>query len=207
MARSMISVDVANYDQVCKELREVPKDLAKGVRRVNIRLAKSGVNTIVRNEVTRVYNIKKGDLNSESARHYDQVQTISLAGVAIPFFNVTYTGRMLTPKHFGMTPKARPGNTPPYVFGRKGGRNYRVRWKPFRAGGREVLTADSGMPAFLASANNAELAFARLGSTPMPIEAIKRLSVPIMIENEKVSPQIQSEIEKRIEKELARIMG
>lgn len=201
-----ISIDVANYDQVCKDLRKVPKDLAVGLKRFNVRLAKSGVNTVVRNEVTRVYNIKKGDLAGESTRRYDQVQTISLAGVGIPFFNVTYTGRMLTPGHFGMTPKTRPGNTPPFVFGRRAGRNYKVRWKPFRAGGREVLESNSGLPAFIASANNAELAFARLGSRPKPIEAIKRLSVPIMIENEKVAPQIQQEIEKRIEKELARLM-
>lgn len=202
-----ITVDVANYKQLCKALDKVPKNLAVGLKRFNVRMAKSGINTVVRNEVTRVYNIKKGDVNAESYRHYDQVGAISLSGVSVPFFKVTYESKqMLTPTHFGMTPKARPGNTPPFVFGRKAGRNYKVRWKPFRAGGREVLTADSGMPAFITSANNASLAFARLGAERKPIEVIKRLSVPIMISDGKVAPQIQSEIEKRVEKELARIM-
>ena len=202
-----ITVDVANYDQVCKDLQKVPKNLAVGLKRFNVRMAKSGINTVVRNEVTRVYNIKKKDVNAESNRRYDQVGSIDLAGVAVPFFNVTYKSRqMLTPTHFGMTPKTRPGAMPPFVWGRRGGRNYKVRWKPFRAGGREVLTADSGLPAFIASANNAELAFARTSSEPKPLEVIKRLSVPIMIHDEKVAPQIQSEVEKRIAKELDRLM-
>lgn len=201
-----ISVDVANYDQVCKELRKVPKDLAVGLKRFNHRLAYKGVHTVVRAEVTKVYNIKKGDVTAKSDHKPQLAQTISLAGVGIPFYNVHYTGEVMTPTHFGMTPKARPSATPPFVFGRKGSRNYQVRWKPLRAGGRQVLPSDSGMPAFIAAAKGSEIAYARTGAARNPIVAIKRLSVPQMMENDKVAPQIQSEIEKRIEKELARLM-
>ena len=206
MARGSISVDITNYDQVCKDLRKVPKDLAIGLKRFNTRLANRGIETVVRSEVTKVYNIKKGDVSKRSEHRKSQVQTLSLAGVGIPFYDVTFTGERLTPTHFGMTPKARPSAAPPFYYGRRMGRNYKVRWKPLRAGGRQVLPSDNGLPAFIAAAKGSEIAYSRTGPYPQPIVAIKRLSVPMMVENDKVAPNIQHELEKRIEKELARLM-
>jgi hypothetical protein len=181
------------------------------LKRFNTRLANRGIETVVRSEVTKVYNIKKGDVSKRSKHHKSQVQTLSLAGVGIPFYNVTFTGERLTPTHFGMTPKARPSAAPPFYYGRRMGRNYKVRWKPLRAGGRQVLPSDNGLPAFIAAAKGSEIAYARThnarASEPAAsLYAIKRLSVPMMVENDKVAPNIQHELEKRIEKELARLM-
>ena len=201
-----ISIDVANYDQVCKDLRKVPKDLAVGLKRFNNRMARKTIETVVRKEVTQVYNIKKGDVSQKSKHEQTQVQVITLAGVSIPFYNVTFMGQVMTPRHFGMTPKARPSAAPPFYYGRKMGRNYQVRWKPFRGGGRQVLTTDYGLPAFITTVRSGTTsAFVRRPDGE-GLDIIKRLSVPQMIENEKVAPQVQHEIEKRIEKELARLM-
>lgn len=204
MAQQGIYVDISNYDQVCKHLRKVPKDIAIGLKRANINL-KRQAQTVVRTEVSRVYNVKKKDV-SKKKPDVKPAQTISLAGVSIPFYSMAYTGARMSPTHFGMTPRARPSATPPFVHGRKAARNYQVRWKPLRAGGREVLASDSGLPAFIATAFGGTTAFVRQGPEPYGIDSIRRLSVPQMITNDKVSPQIQSEIEKRVEKELARIM-
>lgn len=201
-----ISVDVSNYDQVVKDLRKVPKDLAIGLKRANINL-KRQTGTVVRAEVTKVYNVKKSTVGGKGNKPDAKPgQTITIAGVSVPFYDVIYTGSRLSPNQFGMTPRARPSATPPFVHGHKAARNYQVRWKPLRAGGRQVLTSDNGLPAFIATANGGATAYVRQGPEPYDIDSIRRLSVPQMITNEKVGPNIMDEIEKRLEKELDRIM-
>lgn len=194
MARQGISIDLETMDEVAKGLKGCQRELAKGARRTMIDLASRGVNTVVRNEVSRVYNIKKKDIEG-GARHYKHESgSVNLAGVTIPTFDVVYKGRMLTPTHFGMTPKARPA----------GNRRYTVKWKPFRAGGRRPLAGDGEQPAFLQASGDTAIPYQRTGKARYPIKAVKRLSVPIMIENDKVSPHIEDEILKRMAKGFGR---
>ena len=154
-----ITIDIKNYDGVVKGLKDCQKDLAKGARRTMLDMAKREVKTVARNEVTKVYNVKKGDVSAKFAG-YDQTGSVTLAGVTIPFFTVKFEqDRSFTPTHFGMTPKARPGGLP---------------WE-------------------------------RLGKQRKPIEVIhSHLSIPQMIDNEKVQPHIEEEISRRLEKGLAR---
>ena len=109
----------------------------------------------------------------------------------------TYKGKMLTPIHFAMTPKQRPA----------GNRRYTIKWKPLRSGGKKPLVT-SGEPGFLApsgySSGTPAIPFQRAGKMRKPIHAVKRLSVPIMIENEKVAPKIEREIMQRMEKGMSR---
>ena len=194
-----ITVDFRNYDEVVKGLKDCQKDLAKGVRRTELDMAKRGVHTVVRQEVTKVYNIKKGDIQKG---HYQETGSISLAGVAIPFFRVEYSGKTFTPVHFQMTPKVRPG----------GNRRYVVKWKPLKTGGKIPLVSDSGYPVFIQSANGSPfLPWNRLQAKTwhkggrLPIDSIQtHLAVPQMIDNEKVHPHIEAEIGKRIEQGLSR---
>ena len=192
MASQSINIDITNMDEVVRGMKDCQKDLAKGARRTMLDLANRGVNTVVRSEVTKVYNIKKKDVES-GARHYKQESgSISLQGVTIPLFEVTYKGKMLTPIHFAMTPKKRPA----------GNRRYTIKWKPLRAGGKKPLVT-SGEPGFLApsgySSGTPAIPFQRAGKSRQPIRAVKRLSVPIMIENEKVAPHIEKAIMERME--------
>lgn len=197
MASQSINIDITNMDEVVRGMKDCQRDLAKGARRTMLDLANRGVNTVVRSEVTKVYNIKKKDVES-GARHYKQESgSISLQGVTIPLFEVTYKGKMLTPIHFAMTPKQRPA----------GNRRYTIKWKPLRSGGRKPLVT-SGEPGFLApsgySSGTPAIPFQRAGKMRKPIHAVKRLSVPIMIENEKVAPKIEREIMQRMEKGMSR---
>ena len=161
---------------------------------ISIDIRNYGVHTVVRNEVTKVYNIKKSDIPKG---HYDETGSISLAGVTIPFFAIEYSGRTFTPTHFGMTPKARPASR----------RRYTVQWKPLKAGGKIPLRSQSGLPVFLAAPSGVTLPWNRLGKQRKPIEVIRtHLAVPQMIDNEKVQPNIEAEISRRIEQGLGRYL-
>lgn len=187
-----ITIDFRNYDQVIAGMRGCQKELAKGVRRTELDMAKRGVHTVVRQEVTKVYNIKKSDIPKG---RYDETGSISLAGVNIPFFCVTYSGKTFTPVHFGMTPKARPASN----------RRYTVKWKPLKTGGKTELKSDRGFPVFLAAPRGVALPWSRIGKQRKPIEVIRtHLAVPQTIDNEKVQPNIEAEIAKRIEQGLDR---
>lgn len=190
-----ITIDIKNYDGVVKGLKDCQKDLAKGARRTMLDMAKREVKTVARNEVTKVYNVKKGDVSAKFAG-YDQTGSVTLAGVTIPFFTVKFEqDRSFTPTHFGMTPKARPG----------GRRRYVPKWKPLKAGGKVPIPSETGQPVFLASPRGASLPWERLGKQRKPIEVIhSHLSIPQMIDNEKVQPHIEEEISRRLEKGLAR---
>ena len=200
-----ITVDIQNYDDVVRGMKRCKKDLAKGARRTMLDVAKRESKTVARNEVTKVYNIKKSDV-SEKYKGYKETGSISLEGIVIPFFRVEFEShRTFTPTHFQMTPKARPA----------GRRRYTVKWKPLKAGSKGDLRSESGFPVFLAAANGPTLPWARLqakswhkgtqGWKHTPIEVIRtHLAVPQMIDNEKVQPHIEAEISRRVEAGLRR---
>jgi len=190
-----ITIEISNYNEVLRELKDCQKDFAKGVRRTMLDIARREIKTVARNEVTKVYNIKKGEVSAKFAG-YEQTGSISLAGVSIPFFDVKFQQtRSFTPTHFQMTPRARPA----------GRRSYTVKWKPLKMGGKMTLPSDTGFPVFLGSPSGVSLPWNRLGRQRKPIEVIhSHLSVPQMIDNEKVQPHIEEEISKRVEKALHR---
>ena len=190
-----ITIELKNYDAVVRELKDCPKDLAKGARRTMIDMAKREVKTVARNEVTKVYNIKKSDV-SEKLDHYDETGRMKLSGVDIPFFVVEFQqDKSYTPLHFQMTPRERPAS----------GRRYTPKWKPLKSGGKVPIPSETGQPVFLASRHGVSLPWERLGKRRMPIEVIhSHMSVPQMIDNEKVQPHIEEELSRRMEKGLAR---
>lgn len=193
-----ITVEIKNYDSVVKQLKDVPKDMAKGARRTLIDLARSGVKTVARNEVTKVYNIKKGDVSAKYAG-YQETGSVTLAGVSIPFFIVEFSqDRSFTPIHFQMTPRARPG----------GKRRYTVKWRPLKTGGKVALPSETGQPVFLGAPSGVALPWERLGKNRKPIEVIhSHLSVPQMIDNEKVAPHVEDELSRRLEKGFSRYVN
>ena len=168
-----ITIDVKGYDDVIRGLKDCKKEMAKGARRTMLDMAKREIKTVARNEVTKVYNIKKGDVSAKFAG-YQQTGSISLEGVTIPFFVVKFEQtRTFTPTHFQMTPRARPA----------GARKYTVRWKPLKTGGKSALPSDTGFPVFLGSPSGVALPWNRLGRARKPIEVIHtHLSVPQMID-------------------------
>ena len=62
----------------------------------------------VASAVTSVYGIKKGDINVKKGYSKAAAGNILTKGEKLATFELVYSGRVLTPLHFGMTPKVRP---------------------------------------------------------------------------------------------------
>ena len=189
-----ITIDLKNYDELMKGLTDCKKDLAKGTKRALNDMARREAKTVAGNEVTKVYNIKKGDVTG-AFRGYKVVGTISLAGVSIDTYEVEWRGRAFTPTHFAMSVMKRGT----------------VKWKPLKTGGRIELKSTT-YPQFKVFAAKG-LPFTRTpgtrarktgrGWSGLPIDVVRsHLAVPQMIDNEKVNPNIEREIDRRLEEKL-----
>lgn len=62
----------------------------------------------VADAVRTVYNIKKSEITCKKGFSKTSAGVIKASGKDLMSFTLTYEGRMLTPLHFGMTPKQRP---------------------------------------------------------------------------------------------------
>ena len=84
----------SNGDKWAKQMEYATKDMKRSAK------------TIVKRATTSVYNIKAAEVTPGSEK---AVGSCSLSG-GITDLKMEYRGRMLTPTHFGMTPKASPFN-------------------------------------------------------------------------------------------------
>jgi hypothetical protein len=112
--------------------------------------------------------------------------------VTVDTIQLTYSGRVLTPTHFKMKPKARPKSAKD-ENGRtiRKAKSYTVTAEIFK-GQRKAL----GSNVFLGTNRGAgDIPFQRTGRARTPIEAIKTVSIPQMIQNETVAAQIQTSLD------------
>lgn len=193
-----ITIELRNYDEVLRGLKDCKRNMAKGTRRGLHDLARRGAKTVVGNEVAKVYNIKSGEVKSKFTG-YKVVGSVVLEGVSIDTYELTWVGHNLTPTHFQMSALKRGT----------------VKWKPLKIGGRIVLRSTDypQYDAFVAKG----LPFTRTPGTRskkvapgkwhgLPIAKVSsHLSVPQMIDNDKVHPHIEAEISKRLEAAIAKI--
>lgn len=158
----------------------------------------------VSTEVTGVYNIKKQEVTPQKAkagaRPKKTVGHIRVQGTTINSVEITYTGRLLTPIHFGMKPKALPAAA-------RGRRKRRPITAEIKKGQRKSL----GPQVFLGSnKGGGYIPFKRTGAKAYPIQSIKTLSLPQMIDNpnvrENISTKINSELQKRLEHNIRRYL-
>lgn len=193
-----ITIELRNYDDVLRGLKECKRNMAKGTRRGLHDLARRGAKTVVGTEVAKVYNIKSGEVKSKFTG-YKVVGSVVLEGVRIDTYELEWKGHALTPVHFQMSALKRGT----------------VKWKPLKQGGRIVLKSTDypQFDAFVAKG----LPWTRTPSTRakklapgrwsgQPVEVVhSHLAVPQMIDNEKVQPHIEAEISKRLEAAIAKI--
>lgn len=203
-----ITVEISNYDKVMKQLENCPKDLAKGVRSITLGFVKrnksggNSIKSIASKHVRKVYNISKAEFDSRTSDHYEETGSISLSGVDIPFFQIEFKSspnRTFTPIHFGMKPASRQGAK----------RGYTVTWKPAKGGGERRLHPPKGQvnPVFLAAPRGVTLPWYRLGERHKPIEVARtHLSPPQMIDNSKVQPNIQAEVNEKVQAKLDKLI-
>lgn len=166
-----------NIDQVVKGLDERKQNSKKVLERTLGDFKSLGPGWISKG-VREEYNIKKGDVKS----------TLHATGSGLHDMAIISKGRVLTPTHFNMSPKSRPG----------GNKKYQVK-ATIKKGQRKTLSSK----AFLAgNGGGGQIPFQRTGADRLPIEAIKTLSVPQMIEdgNGNMKQGVQKEVNENLEK-------
>lgn len=135
----------------------------------------------VASAVTSVYGIKKGEINVKKGMSKTAAGNILTKGEKLASFELVYSGRVLTPLHFGMTPKVRPDK-----------KKYKVKAKIKKSA--KAFTAPAGGGVFLAPTGSTTIPWMRHSSDRLDISPIKTLSLPQMVDNETVREVIGVEL-------------
>lgn len=103
-----MSGGVENYNQIVGKLKGMPGKSETVIKRTMSDM-RNRVPGWVATEVVKVYGIKKGEVTpSKAGKDGKKAGSIRARGETIDSIEIVYTGRVLTPTHFGMTPKSAP---------------------------------------------------------------------------------------------------
>ena len=211
-----VTCEVKNYKLIKKEI----DDMQKAPRQVMKSLtaeAKKRVPGWVATEVAKEYGVKKGEITGQ------KIGTVRAEGKGFKDVRVVYTGRLLTPTHFSMSPKA-PNHGGAYTLKAtivKGQRTTLGKVKKLTKKQRKALVNNftrSGTqksdhsPIMLMRANGGQyLPFQRKSTKRSDIEAVKTISLPQMVSSERTAEGIQRAINeglgKRLDHYMDRYMG
>lgn len=175
-----------NIDAVVKGL-EKKKEMSKKVLQRTVGDMRTRGPGWVSKAVREEYAISAGDV--KSACHPEKGGAISFGGTVVDDVALVYKGRLLTPTHFKMKPTARPAT-----------RSYKVSAE-IKKGHRKVLSSKAFL-AHSSSGGGKSIPFQRTGTSRLPIEAIKTLSVPQMVVdgNGKMKPKVDKAINENLKK-------
>lgn len=199
-----LTIEAKNLRQISKQL-ENRIEPAKKVLTATGNDMKKRVPSWVSTEVTGVYNIKKAEVmpakKGKDGKWNKTAGSVRVAGTTVSSVTITYSGRVLTPTHFGMKPK----KLTPGVKGKK--RKRQLVSAEIKKGQRKVL----GSAVFLGSnRGGGYIPFKRSSAKRYPVESVKTLSLPQMIDNPNVREQIEdkvnAELAKRLEHNISRFM-
>lgn len=216
MPQNSISAQLSNLQQLVADLEAIENGGKKAISNT-IKDVKARAPGWIAQEVTAVYNIKKSEITpSGSGKPKKMAGSIQITGETIEELTITYSGRMLTPVHFGMTPKtAPPGKSytlrMQVVKGQKKviGRylNTRTPGGPYSERSHNILMGTGNTKAGGVSA----IPFQRMSRTRTDIKKFTTISVPSMITsertNEKIMTRLQEETAKRLQHNLDRALG
>lgn len=189
-----ITIKVKNLEAVAQRLQK-QSDLAEKAIKATANDMRNRIPGWVATEVTGTYNIKKSEVmpakKGKDGKLTKAVGNIAARGVTVNSVQIVYQGRVLTPVHFGMKPKKlTPGAK---------GRKRKAITAEIKKGQRKALHSD----AFLGSnRGGGYIPFKRSGPKRYPIESIKTVSLPQMVENETVYEKIQKVINTGLSKRL-----
>lgn len=218
MPKNSISAQLSNLQQLVADLEAIENGGKKAISNT-IKDVKARAPGWIAQEVTAVYNIKKGEITpsgKNSSKPKKMAGSVSVSGETIEELTITYSGRLLTPVHFGMTPKtAPPGKSytlrMQVVKGQKKviGRylNTRTPGGPYSERSHNILMGTGNTKAGGVSA----IPFQRMSRTRTDIKKFTTISVPSMITsertNEKILKRLQDETAKRLQHNLDRALG
>lgn len=209
------------YRQTIKELESLKGKSERVIKRL-IADARTRIPVWVASEVTQVYNIKKSEITpAKVGQSKKSAGSISVRGETIDGLEIVYRGRVLTPTHFGMTPKApRDSYTlkAEIIKGRKSvlGQKYKLTKKQRKALGknfrRQGAHTSDHSPIMLMGTGNAReggtnyIPFQRKSTRRTDIQAIKTVSLPQMVSSDRTSEAINAAINEGIQKRLEQHM-
>lgn len=222
-------MQVENFQKLMDTVAQIGEQGRKAVK-ATVRDVKARAPSWIAQEVTSVYNIKKGEITpsgknsgkpkktagKNSGKPKKPAVNVSVSGETIEELTITYSGRLLTPVHFGMTPKTAPP-----------GKSYTLRMQVVKGQkkviGRYLNTRTPGGPYsershnILMGTGNTEaggvsaIPFQRMSRTRTDIKKFTTISVPSMITNErtneKIMTRLQEETAKRLQHNLDRALG
>ena len=216
MGRSTITMQVENFRRLMDTVEQIDEQGRKAVRQT-VKDVKARAPSWIAQEVTAVYNIKKSEITPASGSKPKKLAgSIRVTGDTIEEPAITYKGRMLTPVHFGMTPK-----TPPQ------GKNYTLKMQVIKGQkkviGRYLNTRTPGGPYSERSHNilmgtgsakadgTSHIPFQRMSKARTDLQKFTAISVPQMITSdrtsEKIMARLQEETAKRFQHNLDRALG
>ena len=211
-----VRFEIKDYKTVKKQIENM-KDAPKKVMQAMYSDASKRVPGWIATEVTKTYGVKKSEISGGS------IGKVKVQGDNIKNMKVVYTGRLLTPTHFSMSPKEpKPGGG--YTLKAtviKGERKTLGQVKKLTKKQRKELGKNltrsgtqnsSKSPIMLMRANGGHyLPFQRVSKNRKDIEAIKTISLPQMVSSKRTEEGIQQAInegmQKRLDHHLKRYMG
>lgn len=211
-----ITCEIKNY----KALRKQIKDMKKAPRQVLKSLtadAKKRAPGWVAAEVSKVYGVKKSEITGK------KIGSVKVQGGNIDQVQIVYKGRVLTPTHFSMSPKAPKPNRGSYTLKAsiiKGERTTLGKVKKLTKKQRAALAKNftrSGTqksdhsPVMLMPTGSTYIPFQRRSTNRKDVQAVKTVSLPQMVSSERTEKGIQTAISdglgKRLNHHMQRYMG
>ena len=101
-----VTIELQDYLKQTKALEAIQKKSEKALRNLASD-ARTRVPGWIATEVTKIYNIQKPEITpTKIDKGKKSAGSISVRGETIATMRIVYSGRVLTPTHFGMIPKA-----------------------------------------------------------------------------------------------------
>ena len=209
-----VSFQIKNAEKLRKDLEALQTNGKKAIS-ATVKDLKSRAPAWIAQEVVNAYNIKKSEI-TPSKSGGKRAGSIKIAGETIESLTFTYSGRLLTPVHFGMSPKSPPAGKKYTIKATilKGQKKTigkylttRTRGGPYSGRSHNILmstgsTTEGGTP---------YIPFQRMSKDRKDIKKFTTVSVPQMVGNKQVGEAIigrlNEEATKRLEHNVERFMN
>jgi hypothetical protein len=211
-----VKIGVTNYSQMVKELNQM-----KGKSETVIKRTMSDIRTRVpgwvATEVVKVYNIKKSEITpSKGGSGGKSAGTAQVRGDTIDTAQIVYRGRLLTPVHFGMTPKAPRESYTLKASILKGGKAVIGHKKKLTKKQRQNIgrnftrqgTRNSPESPYMLQSNGGSgyIPFQRRSQPGKMAYVMRTISMPQMVSSDRTKDNIERAINEGLEKRLAHHM-
>lgn len=202
--------DYTGLKKKLAEMKEAPEKVLKAVTSDAVKRVPPWIAA----EVAKQYGVKKAEVNSGS------LGKMQIKGNRVDNLRIIYTGRVLTPTHFGMSPKA-PGKNAYTLKATiiKGQRATLGKVKKLTKKQRQLLArnfrregtrSSPHSPVMLMPTGTKYIPFQRKSPNRKDVEAIKTLSLPQMVSgraSDGITKAINAGLEKRLDHYVKRYMG